>query len=284
MLIDQKYHIKLFSFPINLFTLYQLWGISTPKEAKFILQQKRIPCEDPKNLEEWILSQVGSEIYEIFIKGYTTKQWRLDPKELPSDIIKRLPIRLNFDDNYFMDRYQGIPIGGYTTMFENMLSGADILLEEDYFKNRDYWDSKAKLVVFTGKIDEFYKYKYGLLNYRSLKFEQQVLDTNDFQGNAIVNYTDQSVEYTRIIEHKHFEFGNQTNTIITKEYPDDWDNTKIPYYPINTNQNNDIFLKYQQLSNNDEKYIFGGRLAEYRYYDMHQVIGSALSRIDKLFT
>lgn len=279
-----SYENKLFSFPINLFTLYQLWGVQNPQQAKNILDSKKIPINNPSNLEEWILSQVGEEIYEIFIKGYTTKQWKLDPKQLPSDIIKRLPIRLTFDDNYFNDRYQGIPIGGYTTMFEKMLDGVDITLETDYFKNRDYWDQQSKYVVFTGKIDEFYEYKYGLLNYRSLRFEHEQLDINDFQGNAIINYPEYNVDYTRIVEHKHFEFGNQQRTVITKEYPDTWDINKIPYYPINTKDNNDIYEKYQKLSNNESKYIFGGRLAEYRYYDMHQVIGSCLSKIDKIFT
>lgn len=279
-----SYKNKLFSFPINLFTLYQLWGVQNPQQAKNILDSKKILINNPSNLEEWILSQVGEEIYEIFIKGYTTKQWKLDPKQLPSDIIKRLPIRLTFDDNYFNDRYQGIPIGGYTTMFEKMLDGVDITLETDYFKNRDYWDQQSKYVVFTGKIDEFYEYKYGLLNYRSLRFEHEELDVNDFQGNAIINYPEYSVDYTRIVEHKHFEFGNQQRTVITKEYPDTWDSSKIPYYPINTKDNNDIYEKYQKLSSNESKYIFGGRLAEYRYYDMHQVIGSCLSKIDKIFT
>lgn len=279
-----SYENKLFSFPINLFTLYQLWGVQNPQQAKNILDSKKIPINNPSNLEEWILSQVGEEIYEIFIKGYTTKQWKLDPKQLPSDIIKRLPIRLTFDDNYFNDRYQGIPIGGYTTMFEKMLDGVDITLETDYFKNRDYWDQQSKYVVFTGKIDEFYEYKYGLLNYRSLRFEHEQLDINDFQGNAIINYPEYNVDYTRIVEHKHFEFGNQQRTVITKEYPDTWDINKIPYYPINTKDNNDIYGKYQKLSSNESKYIFGGRLAEYRYYDMHQVIGSCLSKIDKIFT
>jgi len=278
------YNNKLFSFPINLFTLYQLWDVRNPQQAKNILDSKKIPINNPSNLEEWILSQVGQEIYEIFIKGYTTKQWKLDPKELPSDIIKRLPIRLTFDDNYFNDKYQGIPIGGYTTMFEKMLDGVDISLETDYFKNRDYWDQQSKYVVFTGKIDEFYEYKYGLLNYRSLRFEHEKLDIEDFQGNAIINYTDISIDYTRIVEHKHFEFGKQKNTIITKEYPDIWDSTKIPFYPINTEENNNIFLRYDQLAKSESKYIFGGRLAEYRYYDMHQVIGSCLSQIDKIFT
>jgi UDP-galactopyranose mutase len=279
-----NYKNKLFSFPINLFTLYQLWGVKDPIEAEDILKHKRIVNDNPKNLEEWILSQVGEEIYNIFIKGYTTKQWKLHPKELPSDIIKRLPIRLTFDDNYFNDKYQGIPVNGYTIMIQNMLNGADIELGVDYFDNRDYWDNKAKYIVYTGKIDEFYDYYHGILNYRTLKFEHEVLDIKDYQGNALINYTDINIPYTRIIEHKHFEFGNQDQTIITKEYPDEWNHNKIPYYPINTQQNNVIYDKYYKLSSQNTKYIFGGRLAEYRYYDMHQVIGSALNKIEKIFT
>lgn len=275
-----NYRGQIYSFPINLMTLYQLWGVKNPKEAKQKLDEVKIKIENPNNLEEWILSQVGEEIYYTFIYGYTRKQWNTEPKNLPSFIIKRLPIRLNFDDNYFYDKYQGIPENGYTNMILNMIHGADVDLNIDYFSNRDYWDSKANKVIFTGKIDEFYDYKFGYLNYRGLKFENIILnDTNDFQGNAIINYTDSTVPYTRIIEHKHFTFNNSDNTIITKEYPDDYDNSKIPYYPINTEANNKTYSKYANLSKQETKYIFGGRLSEYRYYDMHQVIGSALQVI-----
>lgn len=278
-----KYKNEIFSFPINLFTLYQLWGVSNPTDALAELNKKKVTIENPNNLEEWIVSQVGEEIYDIFIRGYTTKQWNTDPKNLPADIIKRLPIRLNFDDNYFNDKYQGIPIGGYTQLISNMIEGCDISLNTNYFDKRDYWDSLAKHIVFTGKIDEFFNYKYGKLNYRSLRFEHETLPINDFQGNAVINYTEQSIPFTRIIEHKHFEpSNNQPNTIITREYPDTWDSSKVPYYPINTTENNHIFNQYHSLSKLDNKYIFGGRLAEYRYYDMHQVIGSALSRFSKL--
>ena len=275
-----NYRGQIYSFPINLMTLYQLWGVKNPKEAKQKLDEVKIKIENPNNLEEWILSQVGEEIYYTFIYGYTRKQWNTEPKNLPSFIIKRLPIRLNFDDNYFYDKYQGIPEDGYTNMILNMIHGADVDLNIDYFSNRDYWDSKANKVIFTGKIDEFYDYKFGYLNYRGLKFENIILnDTNDFQGNAIINYTDSTVPYTRIIEHKHFTFNNSNNTIITKEYPDNYDNSKIPYYPINTEANNKTYSKYANLSKQETKYIFGGRLSEYRYYDMHQVIGSALQVI-----
>lgn len=273
-----SYNGQIYSFPINLMTLYQLWGVKTPKEAKEKLDSVKVKIENPSNLEEWILSQVGQEIYETFIYGYTKKQWNTEPKNLPSFIIKRLPIRLNFDDNYFFDFYQGIPTNGYTSVIENMTQGADFELNIDYFSNREYWDSKAKKVLFTGKIDEFYEYKFGALNYRGLKFEHMNIERcEDFQGNAIINYTDYSLPYTRIIEHKHFNKVDTTNTVITKEYPDDYDNYKIPYYPINTEENDKIYQQYKELTKKETKYMFGGRLAEYRYYDMHQVIGSALS-------
>ena len=279
------YKGQIFSFPINLMTLYQLWEVKNPKEAKRKLDSVKIKIENPQNLEEWILSQVGEEIYYTFIYGYTKKQWNTEPKNLPSFIIKRLPIRLTFDDNYFYDKYQGIPENGYTDMILNMIDGADFHLNIDYFSNRDYWDSKANKVIFTGKIDEFYHYRFGRLNYRGLKFENIILkDTEDFQGNAIINYTDSDIPYTRIIEHKHFTFNNSNSTVITKEYPDDYDDSKIPYYPINTEENNKIYEQYANLAKQEIKYIFGGRLAEYRYYDMHQIVGSALHKYEKYLT
>ena len=270
---------KIFSFPINLFTLYQLWGINNPDIAEKKLEEVKAKIKEPKNLEEWILSQVGEEIYHTFIYGYTKKQWGREPKELPSFIIKRLPIRLNFDDNYFFDKYQGIPIGGYTKMIENMLEGTDVILGENYFDRREYWEQKAKNIVFTGKIDEFYDYKYGKLEYRSLRFDTERRGIKDYQGNAIINYTEENVPYTRIIEHKHFEFGNQNYTYITKEYPDNWDETKVPYYPINDDKNNSLYKKYLSLNKSND-ILFGGRLAEYKYYDMHQVFSSALDCVE----
>lgn len=270
----------LYSFPINLFTLYQLWGTKTPEEAKKKLEQVKIVNNNPQNLEEWILSQVGEEIYEKFIKGYTTKQWGREPKYLPSSIIKRLPIRLTFDDNYFNDKYQGIPNGGYTQIFEKMLNGIEVITEVDFLKNKSYFENKTKKIIFSGKIDELYDYTYGQLEYRSLKFETQVLD-GDFQGNAVVNYTEQNVAYTRICEHKHFEFGTQEKTIITKEYPDSYDSTKVPYYPIGDSKNLELYDKYKLLTEKENRYILGGRLAEYKYYDMHQIIGSALTKVKK---
>jgi UDP-galactopyranose mutase len=252
----------------------------TPDEASRKLDEVRIPCENPRNLEEWILSQVGPEIYETFIQGYTTKQWMRDPKDLPASIIKRLPIRLTFDDNYFNDTYQGIPKEGYTNIFKNMLQGCDIALGENYFDNRDRWNSMAKRVVYTGKIDEFFDYKFGDLEYKSLRFEEEKR-SGDFQGNAVVNYGEASVPYTRITEHKHFtpeRLSNLSSTICTREYPVKWSRGATPYYPIGDEKNNEIYRMYKEASEQESNVIFGGRLAEYKYYDMHQVVGSALQK------
>jgi UDP-galactopyranose mutase len=270
-----NYKEKIYSFPINLMTLYQLYDVTTPEQAKIILNHVKHNIETPKNLEEWILSQVGTEIYEIFIKGYTTKQWGREPKLLPSSIIRRLPIRLTFDDNYFFDKYQGIPIGGYTKIFEKLLDGIEVKLNIDYFKDKEFWDGQCKKVLYTGPIDKYYNYKFGELEYRSLEFKTEIKDVNNFQGNAIINYTDITTEYTRIIEHKHFEFGKQNKTVITTEYPK---SVGEPYYPVNDNINNSIYNKYKELMDNEENVIFGGRLADYKYYDMHQVVASALNR------
>jgi UDP-galactopyranose mutase len=271
---------KLYSFPINLFTLYQLWGTKAPEEAKIKLEEVRIKNLNPKNLEEWILSEVGWEIYEKFIYGYTKKQWGKDPKELPTSIIKRLPIRINMDDNYFDDYYQGIPKNGYTELFEKLLNGIEIKLNTDYLSDKNNFDSIASKVVYTGAIDEFFKYEYGELEWRSLKFEELELKIQDFQGNAVINYTNEFCPYTRIVEHKHFNFGKQNFTIITKEYPQKWDKTKEKFYPINDDKNNNLYQMYKNLVD-DKKYIFGGRLADYKYYDMHQVIASALTKSEK---
>ena len=268
----------IYSFPINLFTLYQLWGVKTPKEAKAKLEQVKINIDKPNNLEEWILSQVGEEIYRKFIYGYTKKQWNTEPKNLPSFIIKRLPIRLTFDDNYFNDKYQGIPIGGYSQMMSNMTDGIDIVLNTDYFNNIDYWNKKAKNIVYTGPIDQFFNYEFGKLNYRSLRFETEILKIDDFQGNAIVNYTSSDVPYTRIVEHKHFDNSGSDVTIITREFPADHSNNE-PFYPINNDINNNIYQKYYELTKKTN-IIFGGRLAQYQYYDMHQIIGSAIQKYE----
>jgi UDP-galactopyranose mutase len=266
----------LYSFPINMMTLYQLWGTKTPREAEKKLKEVRVDVLKPRNLEEWILSQVGREIYDKFIRGYTTKQWGRDPKDLPSSIIKRLPIRLTYDDNYFNDRYQGIPINGYTAIFERLLEGIPLELDVDYLKERDRLDSLAKKVVYTGAIDEFFDCDLGNLEWRSLRFEHETLNVSDYQGVAVVNYTDINVPFTRICEHKHFNFGKQNHTVITREYPQNWDRTKEKFYPINDEKNNLLYSCYKERINTT-KYIFGGRLADYRYYDMHQVVGAALT-------
>ncbi|HCD8314514.1 TPA: UDP-galactopyranose mutase, partial [Klebsiella pneumoniae] len=232
---------------------------------------------NPQNLEEQAISLVGRDIYEKLIKGYTEKQWGRAATEIPAFIIKRLPVRFTYDNNYFRDKYQGIPVGGYTQIVEKMLDGIDVLLDTDFFENKDYYFSIADKIVFTGMIDQYYDYCYGTLEYRSLKFETKELDIENFQGNAVVNYTEYQVPYTRIIEHKHFEFGEQGNTIITYEYPSDWNKGDEPYYPINDNKNNDLYQKYVLLSQQEDKVIFGGRLGMYKYFDMHNVIAEALS-------
>ena len=281
-----NYEGSLYSFPINLFTLYQLFGVKTPEEASDFLEKVKIQNKSPRNLEDWILSQVGEEIYRKFIYGYTKKQWGRDPKELPSSIIKRLPIRLTYDDNYFNDIYQGIPIGGYTKMIENMQGGIEVRLGVDFFSNRKDLEKIAKTIVFTGAIDEFFNYSLGPLEYRSLKFETQLMkDVPDYQGNAIVNYTEEHIPFTRICEHKHFEFIKSESTVITREYPVNWEVGKERYYPVNNSENNIRYVEYKKMADSlGDKYIFGGRLAEYKYYDMHQVIGSALAKFKNKFT
>ena len=270
-----NYKGNIYSFPINLMTLYQLYNVTTPYDAKVMLNNVKHDIKTPKNLEEWILSNVGTEIYETFVKGYTTKQWGRDPKLLPSSIIRRLPIRLTFDDNYFFDKYQGIPIGGYTKIFEKLLDGIEVRLNVDYLNDREYWNGQCKKIVYTGPIDRYYNYKFGELEYRSLEFKTEIRDTEDFQGVAIMNYTDTTPEYTRIVEHKHFEFGKQNKTIITTEYPR---SIGEPYYPVNDDINNSKYNQYKELMKIESNVIFGGRLTDYKYYDMHQVIASALKR------
>lgn len=276
-----QYKDTIYSFPINLMTLHQVWGVRTPEEAIKKLNADKYNIPNPKNLEEWALSQIGEELYYKFIYGYTKKQWNTEPKNLPTFIIKRLPIRFNFDDNYFFDKYQGIPIGGYSQMMQNMIEDTEIILNVDYFDKKDYWDSIAKNVVYTGPIDRYFNYNNGELNYRSLRFKHDRFNIKDYQGNPVVNYTEEAVPYTRIIEHKHFEFGNQDFTIVSHEYPADYQDTKIPYYPINNEENNQIYQKYKTLTKKQSNIIFGGRLAEYTYYDMHQVIGSSISKFKK---
>ena len=274
-----RYKSELYNLPFNMNTFHQLWGVRTPDEAKKKINEqikKYSHIKQPKNLEEQALVLCGDDIYQKLIKGYTEKQWGRSPRELPSFIIKRLPFRFNFDNNYFNDIYQGIPIGGYTQIIEKMLNGIDLQLETNFFENREYFENISDKILFTGKIDEFFNYRFGKLNYRSLKFENEILKTPNFQGNAVVNYTDVEVPFTRIIEHKHFEFGKQPTTYISREYPTEYDGSNEPYYPVNNEVNQNIFNNYKKLSKSYPNIIFGGRLAEYKYYDMHQIVARAL--------
>lgn len=277
-----NYQGKLYNLPFNMNTFYQLWGVKTPEEARKKIEEQRAAYAyiiEPKNLEEQALVLSGRDIYEKLIKGYTEKQWGRKATEIPAFIIRRLPFRFTFDNNYFNDTYQGIPIGGYTKLVEALLNGCEVRTGVDYFENKAEFDQLAKKVVYTGKIDEFYNYQFGNLEYRSLEFENEVLDTDNFQGNAVVNYTEIQVPYTRIIEHKHFEFGTQPKTIITKEFSKEWKLGDEPYYPINDERNELIYKKYKVLADKEDNIIFGGRLAEYKYYDMHQVVEQALNPI-----
>jgi UDP-galactopyranose mutase len=275
-----SYQGKLYNLPFNMNTFYQLWGVRTPEEAKEKISEQisALNITNPANLEEQALSLVGVDIYEKLIKEYTEKQWGRPANELPAFIIKRLPVRFTYDNNYFNDKYQGIPIGGYNKLIDGLLKDIDVKLNIDYFADRESWNEMAENVVFTGKIDQFYDYRFGYLEYRSLRFEHEHLDTDNYQGNAVVNYCEKEVPYTRIIEHKHFEFGTQPTTVVTKEFPEEWSLEKEPYYPINDDKNTSKFKEYQALANDEKNVIFGGRLAEYRYYDMHQIIGSALKK------
>lgn len=272
------YKDEVYNLPFNMNTFHQLWGVKTPEEAsaKIEEQVKVSGIADPQNLEEQAISLVGTDIYEKLIKGYTEKQWGRKATELPAFIIKRLPVRFTYDNNYFNDKYQGIPIGGYNKLIDGLLEGIEVILNVDFFEDREYYTQLADKIVFTGKIDEYYNNQFGTLEYRSLKFDTQIKELENFQGNAVVNYTEREIPYTRIIEHKHFEFGTQKKTVITYEYPDEWSQGKESYYPVNDEKNNTIYKKYKELSAKDTNVIFGGRLAEYKYYDMHQIIASAL--------
>ena len=277
---------KLYNLPFNMNTFYQIWGVKTPKEAEEKIAEQTAKYKDitPENLEEQALKLVGDDIYKLLIKEYTEKQWGVKATDLPSFIIKRLPVRFTFDNNYFNDKYQGIPIGGYTKIFEKLLEGIEVRLETDFFENRAYYEALAENIIYTGPIDKFFNYAAGKLNYRSLKFENETLETDNFQGNAVVNYTSHEVPFTRIIEHKHFEFGTQEKTVVTKEYPQDWEEGLEPYYPVNDDANNAIYNAYKKKSESLDNVIFGGRLAEYKYYDMHQIVGSALAKMKKIPT
>ena len=280
-----KYKGKLYNLPFNMNTFYQMWGVTTPEKAKEMIekQRKESGIINPQNLEEQAISLIGEGIYYTLIKDYTEKQWGRKSTELPAFIIKRLPVRFTFDNNYFNDKYQGIPEGGYTRMIERMLEGVEVRLDTDYFENREYFDSIADRVIYTGEIDRFFDYRFGHLEYRTVSFETELLEgVPNFQGNAVVNYTDADTPYTRIIEHKHFEFGQQPDTVISREYSKEWRPGDEPYYPVNDIRNSDLYARYKALADGQEKVIFGGRLAEYKYYDMHQVIASALELAEKL--
>ena len=273
-----NFHGKLFSLPFNMNTFYQMWGVTTPAQAMAKIEQQKKECgiAEPKNLEEQAISLVGRDIYETLVKEYTEKQWGRKCTELPSFIIKRLPVRFIFDNNYFNDAYQGIPIGGYNKLTEGLIAGIETICETDYFADREKLDGMAEKIVFTGKIDEFFGYRFGKLEYRTVRFETEILDTQNFQGNAVVNYTSYNEPYTRIIEHKHFEpenpAYNQNKTVISKEYSTEWHEGVEPFYPVNDEKNAEVYKKYKEQAQNQDKVIFGGRLAEYRYYDMDDVI------------
>ena len=274
-----NYKGELYSLPFNMYTFNRMWGVITPDEARAKIAEQRAQSgiTEPKNLEEQAISLVGRDIYERLVKGYTEKQWGRPCDQLPAFIIRRLPVRLTFDNNYFNALYQGIPIGGYTAMVEKMLEGAEIRLNVDYLEHKAELDALAERVIYTGPIDSYFNYCYGPLGYRSVRFESELLDTDNFQGNAVVNYTDRETPYTRIIEHKHFEFGTQEKTIISREYSQEWKPGIEPYYPINDEKNGELYAKYRALAEKEAGVLFGGRLAEYRYYDMDAVIASALA-------
>lgn len=279
-----NYKGELYSLPFNMYTFNKMWGVVTPEEAAAKIEEQRKEIKgEPKNLEEQAISLVGRDIYEKLIKGYTEKQWGRPCNELPSFIIKRLPVRLTFDNNYFNALYQGIPMGGYTKMVANMLEGIEVRLNTDYLENKEELDSLADKVVYTGPIDAYFNYKLGTLEYRSVRFETEVLDKPNFQGNAAVNYTDAETPWTRIIEHKWFEFGTQPKTVISREYSSEWKLGDEPYYPVNDEKNGALYAEYKKLGEAEDKVIFGGRLGEYKYYDMDAVIAAALNKVKEEF-
>lgn len=280
-----NYKGQMYNMPFNMNTFSRMWGISTPAQAKEIIERQRAEITgEPKNLEEQAISLVGREIYEKLVKGYTEKQWGRDCRDLPAFIIRRLPVRYTYDNNYFNDLYQGIPIGGYNVIIEKLFAGCDVELGKDYLENKEYYDSLGDRVVYTGPIDAYYGWRFGKLEYRSLRFETEVLDEENHQGVAVVNYTDRETPYTRIIEHKHFEFGTQEKTVITREYPVTWEEGMEPYYPVNDEKNQALYQKYAALASGEEKVRFGGRLGEYKYYDMDKVIASAMEAAEQEFS
>lgn len=280
-----NYKGQLYNLPFNMNTFYQLWGTKTPEEAQKKIDEQRaeyLHLTEPKNLEEQALVLGGKDIYEKLIKGYTEKQWGRPANEIPAFIIRRLPFRFTFDNNYFNDIYQGIPIGGYTKLVEKLLDGIEVRTKVNYFDHKEELDQLAEKIIFTSNIDEYFDFRFGKLEYRSLLFENELLDITNFQGNAVINYTELEVPFTRIIEHKHFEFGTQEKTYITREFPEEYSMDNEPYYPINDKKNQNILRNYQDLATKYPNVIFGGRLAEYKYYDMHQVIANALETIKNI--
>lgn len=285
-----NYKGKLYNLPFNMNTFYQMWGVTTPAEAMAKIEEQKAEAvarmkadgiNEPRNLEEQAQLLVGKDIYEKLVKGYTEKQWGRHCEDLPSFIIRRLPVRFVYDNNYFNDRYQGIPVGGYNKLIEGLLEGVECITGVDFFEDREKWEGMAEKIVFTGKIDEFYGYRFGKLDYRTVRFEEEIIDTPNYQGNAVINYTEREVPYTRIIEHKHFEmFGAEVDkcpkTVISKEYSTEWKEGMEPYYPVNDDKNTNLYLKYKELADKEENVIFGGRLAEYKYYDMAPIIERAL--------
>jgi len=277
-----NYHGEIYNMPFNMNTFSKMWGVSTPEEAKNIIEaQRKVISGEPQNLEEQAISLVGTDIYEKLVKGYTEKQWGRECRELPAFIIRRLPVRYTYDNNYFNDLYQGIPVGGYNVLIDKLFEGCDIRTDTDYNAYREELDALGDKILYTGTLDSLYDYCYGKLEYRSLRFESEVPDTDNYQGVAVMNFTDRETPYTRIIEHKHFEFGTQKKTVITKEYPVTWTEGMEPYYPMNDEKNQQLFEKYKALADKDGKYILGGRLAEYKYYDMDKVIESAFRLVAK---
>lgn len=278
-----NYHGELYSLPFNMYTFNRMWGVITPAQAqeKIRAQREAAQITEPKNLEEQAISLVGTDIYEKLVKGYTEKQWGRDCKDLPAFIIRRLPVRFTFDNNYFNAAYQGIPVGGYTAMVEKMLSGADIRLNTDFLAEKESLSALAEKIVYTGPIDAYFGYRLGALAYRSVRFETEVLEIPNFQGNAVVNYTDRETPYTRIIEHKHFAFGTQPKTVISREYSSEWTREAEPYYPVNDEENTALYRRYEALAQGEKNVIFGGRLGQYRYYDMDAVIAAALDAARK---
>ena len=278
-----NYKGEIYNMPFNMNTFSKMWGVRTPQEAKAKIDAQRSVIQgEPRNLEEQAISLVGTDIYQKLVKGYTEKQWGRDCKDLPSFIIKRLPVRFTYDNNYFNDAYQGIPMGGYNVLVDKLFEGADVELGVDFLANREKYEALGNTIIYTGAIDAYYDYCFGKLEYRTVRFETEVLDTDNYQGVAVVNYTDRETPYTRVIEHKHFEFGTQPKTVISKEYSTDWQEGMEPYYPVNDERNQALYQQYAQKAAQESNVIFGGRLGEYKYYDMDKVIESAMNLWERI--